>query len=258
MLAAYGVVAAYAFGCLLNLSSWPFVLGIAVPGHTGLAFVPGRPDRGEPAPLPGLHADHVHRLVRHRPRDHERRRDRGARPGSAHDPATSRPPCRRHRDDRKGVAATTACPLASTISTSTGRRPRCPSRPPASRTRPVPRSEEPLPDSSSLHVFHPSSAEEAQRLLATSRLPVDSLTQRRIRSATNLSDYLTSGRRRPEWVWAIRRDDDPTPSGRRRSLRGATVSSCSTSSASPPIPKRPAGSWPVPRRTRSPPTPRWR
>jgi energy-coupling factor transport system substrate-specific component len=43
MLAAYGVVAAYAFGLLLNLSSWPFVLGIAVPGHTGLAFVPGDP-----------------------------------------------------------------------------------------------------------------------------------------------------------------------------------------------------------------------
>jgi energy-coupling factor transport system substrate-specific component len=43
MLAAYGVVAAYAYGLLLNLSSWPFVLGIAVPGHTGLAFVPGDP-----------------------------------------------------------------------------------------------------------------------------------------------------------------------------------------------------------------------
>ena len=43
MLAGYGVVAAYAFGLLLNLSSWPFVLGIAVPGHTGLAFVPGDP-----------------------------------------------------------------------------------------------------------------------------------------------------------------------------------------------------------------------
>lgn len=43
MLAAYGVVAAYAFGILLNLSSWPFVLGVAAPGHTGLAFVPGDP-----------------------------------------------------------------------------------------------------------------------------------------------------------------------------------------------------------------------
>jgi energy-coupling factor transport system substrate-specific component len=43
MLAAYGVGAAYAFGLLMNLSSWPFVLGIAVPGHTGLSFVPGDP-----------------------------------------------------------------------------------------------------------------------------------------------------------------------------------------------------------------------
>src|SRR4029079_12362479 len=43
MLAAYGVFAAYAFGLLMNLSSWPFVLGIAVPGPVGLAFVPGDP-----------------------------------------------------------------------------------------------------------------------------------------------------------------------------------------------------------------------
>ncbi|HET7071152.1 MAG TPA: ECF transporter S component [Nocardioides sp.] len=43
MLAAYGVVAAYAYGLLLNLSSWPFVLGIAVPGHSGISFVPGDP-----------------------------------------------------------------------------------------------------------------------------------------------------------------------------------------------------------------------
>ena len=44
MLVAYGVFAAYAFGLLMNLSTWPFVLGIEVPGHTGsLAFVPGDP-----------------------------------------------------------------------------------------------------------------------------------------------------------------------------------------------------------------------
>jgi energy-coupling factor transport system substrate-specific component len=43
MLAAYGVGSAYLYGLLLNLSSWPFVLGIAVPGHTGLSFVPGDP-----------------------------------------------------------------------------------------------------------------------------------------------------------------------------------------------------------------------
>ena len=63
MLAAYGVVAAYAYGLLLNLSSWPFVLGIAVPGHTGLAFVPGDPLLGEPAPVPRLHAAHLDRLA---------------------------------------------------------------------------------------------------------------------------------------------------------------------------------------------------
>ena len=44
MLVAYGVVAAYAFGLLMNLSGWPFVLGIAVPGHEGsLSYVPGAP-----------------------------------------------------------------------------------------------------------------------------------------------------------------------------------------------------------------------
>jgi energy-coupling factor transport system substrate-specific component len=44
VLAAYGVVSAYAFGLLMNLSSWPFLLGIAVPGHQGgLSFVPGEP-----------------------------------------------------------------------------------------------------------------------------------------------------------------------------------------------------------------------
>ena len=33
MLAVYGVFAAYAFGLLMNLSGWPFLLGIEVPGH---------------------------------------------------------------------------------------------------------------------------------------------------------------------------------------------------------------------------------
>ena len=33
MLAAYGVVAAYLFGALMNLSGWPFLLGVAVPGR---------------------------------------------------------------------------------------------------------------------------------------------------------------------------------------------------------------------------------
>ena len=42
MLAGYGVAAAYVFGLLMNLSSWPFVLGIEVPGHEGsLSYLPG-------------------------------------------------------------------------------------------------------------------------------------------------------------------------------------------------------------------------
>jgi energy-coupling factor transport system substrate-specific component len=44
MLAAYGVVSAYLFGLLMNLSGWPFILGVALPGHEGsLDFVAGAP-----------------------------------------------------------------------------------------------------------------------------------------------------------------------------------------------------------------------
>jgi energy-coupling factor transport system substrate-specific component len=44
MLVVYGVVAAYFFGLVMNMSTWPFILGIEVPGHTGgLSFVPGAP-----------------------------------------------------------------------------------------------------------------------------------------------------------------------------------------------------------------------
>ena len=44
MLVVYGILAAYAFGLVMNMSSWPFTLGIEVPGHTGgLSFVPGDP-----------------------------------------------------------------------------------------------------------------------------------------------------------------------------------------------------------------------
>ncbi len=44
VLVVYGVVSAYAFGLLMNLSSWPFTLGIVVPGHEGgLSFVAGAP-----------------------------------------------------------------------------------------------------------------------------------------------------------------------------------------------------------------------
>lgn len=44
MLVMYGVFAAYAFGLLMNLSGWPFLLGIQVPGHEGaLSYMPGAP-----------------------------------------------------------------------------------------------------------------------------------------------------------------------------------------------------------------------
>jgi energy-coupling factor transport system substrate-specific component len=35
LLVAYGVVAAYLYGLLLNLQGWPLLTGVAVPGHTG-------------------------------------------------------------------------------------------------------------------------------------------------------------------------------------------------------------------------------
>jgi energy-coupling factor transport system substrate-specific component len=44
LLVVYGILAAYAYGLLMNLSGWPFALGVEVPGHTGsLSFVPGAP-----------------------------------------------------------------------------------------------------------------------------------------------------------------------------------------------------------------------
>jgi energy-coupling factor transport system substrate-specific component len=44
VLAAYGVVSAYAFGLFMNLSGWPFILGVQVPGHEGsLSYVAGAP-----------------------------------------------------------------------------------------------------------------------------------------------------------------------------------------------------------------------
>ena len=44
MLAMYGVAAAYVFGLLMNLSGWPFQLGIAIPGATDtMQMVPGAP-----------------------------------------------------------------------------------------------------------------------------------------------------------------------------------------------------------------------
>jgi GNAT superfamily N-acetyltransferase len=66
---------------------------------------------------------------------------------------------------------------------------------------------------SALQFFHPASVEEAIALLAASPLPVDSPTQHRIRGEAHLLDAFGSGRRRPEWVWGVRRDDDPTALG---------------------------------------------
>ncbi len=44
VLVAYGVVCAYAYGLVMNMASWPYVLGVEVPGHEGsLSFVPGAP-----------------------------------------------------------------------------------------------------------------------------------------------------------------------------------------------------------------------
>lgn len=44
LLVVYGVLAAYAYGLLMNLSGWPFVLGIQVPGvNAELSFLPGAP-----------------------------------------------------------------------------------------------------------------------------------------------------------------------------------------------------------------------
>jgi len=45
LLVVYGVVAAYVYGLLMNMTGWPFALGMtSVPGYEGeLAFVPGAP-----------------------------------------------------------------------------------------------------------------------------------------------------------------------------------------------------------------------
>ena len=80
MLAAYGVVAAYGYGLLMNLSGWPFLLGIAVPGHeqTALSFDPQAPLSENLSRFLRLHADHLDRQLRHRPRDHQRGRHRAS------------------------------------------------------------------------------------------------------------------------------------------------------------------------------------
>ena len=44
LLAGYAVLSSYVFGLFMNLSGWPFLLGVAVPDHEGeLSYVPGAP-----------------------------------------------------------------------------------------------------------------------------------------------------------------------------------------------------------------------
>ena len=45
MLVVYGVVAAYAYGLLMNLQGWPFIAGVQVPGQdaTEISYAPGAP-----------------------------------------------------------------------------------------------------------------------------------------------------------------------------------------------------------------------
>ena len=95
MLAAYGVVSAYAFGLLMNLSGWPFALGHRGARPRGLAGLRRRrPAGGEPPALRGLHPADLDGQLRHRPRDHHGRGHRGPRPGGAHDVAPRVPPGR--------------------------------------------------------------------------------------------------------------------------------------------------------------------
>lgn len=55
--------------------------------------------------------------------------------------------------------------------------------------------------------FQPATNEAAKALLAASPSPFDSPTQHRYRSTAHLDDTFSQGRRRPEWVWAVRRTD---------------------------------------------------
>jgi GNAT superfamily N-acetyltransferase len=64
-----------------------------------------------------------------------------------------------------------------------------------------------------LQFFHPASVAEAIHLLGASAIPVDSPTQRRIRTDDHLHGCFEKGRRLPAWVWAVRTDDDPVPLG---------------------------------------------
>ena len=79
MLAAYGAASAFAFGMLLNLWFWPFTVGT----DSQLVVRRGCAGAREPAPVLPLHARDLDVGMGHGASDHERRRDRGARPRRA-------------------------------------------------------------------------------------------------------------------------------------------------------------------------------
>lgn len=56
-------------------------------------------------------------------------------------------------------------------------------------------------------IFSPTSIQEAIDILQNSAMPVDSPTQRRYRTSAHLDTSFSSGRRKPEWVWAARAPD---------------------------------------------------
>jgi ribosomal protein S18 acetylase RimI-like enzyme len=56
-------------------------------------------------------------------------------------------------------------------------------------------------------IFCPTSSDEAIAILESSPLSCDTPTQRRYRTRHHLSSTFASGRRRPEWVWAVRAAD---------------------------------------------------
>lgn len=59
-----------------------------------------------------------------------------------------------------------------------------------------------------LHFYSPTTDVEAIDLLMSSSVPVDSPTQHRFRTDLHLLDAFGAGRRRPDWVWAVRDDTD--------------------------------------------------
>lgn len=63
---------------------------------------------------------------------------------------------------------------------------------------------------SSLEIIQPSSIPEAVDLLVAAPLPFDSPTNHRVRTRASLEAAFTHGRRRPDWVWAVRNDSRQT------------------------------------------------